>query len=101
MFENGHQSAEFKEILREIFSRFDSDNDGYLNYTEMKEYVLITNNAPLSKQFYESMVRKYHSRHDCLSLKGFNEFYLDQTLDDPLETIRDLNLHGFDNIQIE
>jgi len=72
--------------------------DNALNIAELSEFILKTNGNRPPRSVLQQIVKTFSpSRmNDRLTLEGFMEFYLQQTLDEPSETRKDLETHGFD-----
>jgi hypothetical protein len=122
-------SPRLESLLTDVFNRFDSDCDGYLNYDEMAALLTAINgSAPVSQSFrpppvskaapraakpvrkvckylplptFLQLIKHYRYGEETvsgLSLYGFLAFYLDQTSQDEVETLRDLSQLGY-NVQ--
>ncbi|KAJ1974677.1 hypothetical protein H4R34_004626 [Dimargaris verticillata] len=95
---NGKLSAPLRKALEQLFRRYDRDYDGYLNLAELGQFVVATNGGgrpPLG------MLRGLWQTFspECpqgLSLEGFLDFFVQQSLQEPVETRKDLQKHGFD-----
>jgi Ca2+-binding EF-hand superfamily protein len=91
-------SPALQEVLIEIFNKFDTDQDGALNNKELDSFIFKTNGAHPPVAFLRQMGLRFGSnKKGWLTLEGFLSFYLEQTLDDPLETRNDLGCHGYDS----
>ncbi|CEP12258.1 hypothetical protein [Parasitella parasitica] len=94
---NDNLSPELLKVLFEIFSRFDEDNDDCLNPKELDLFVFSTNGQHPPTSFIKSMAQRFGANDQgWLTKKGFLAFYLEQTLDDPSETKKDIRAHGYD-----
>ncbi|CAO3673694.1 unnamed protein product [Rhizopus stolonifer] len=86
-----------KEVLGEIFNKFDQDQDGALNSKELDHFIFTTNGSHPPSAFLHQMGLRFGANSDgWLTKEGFLAFYLEQTLDDPSETRNDLNIHSYD-----
>lgn len=90
-------STQLKAALTDIFQTFDQDKDGGLSPSELSEFVFKTNGSRPPAAFLTQMGIQFgKTAKGYLSLEGFFNFFLEQTLDDPIETRRDLEKHGWD-----
>ncbi|KFH68140.1 hypothetical protein MVEG_06869 [Podila verticillata NRRL 6337] len=90
-------STQLKSALTDIFQTFDQDKDGGLSPQELSEFVFKTNGSRPPAAFLTQMGIQFgKTSKGYLSLEGFFNFFLEQTLDDPIETRRDLEKHGWD-----
>ncbi|KAK9710501.1 hypothetical protein K7432_008396 [Basidiobolus ranarum] len=96
LLEGTDLSNPFKAVLEELFDTFDEDKDGALNMEEMDQFVFKTNGLHPPPPFFEQLCQMFNSNQYGLTVQGFFEFFLQQTLDDPLETRSDLEKHGYD-----
>ncbi|KAJ1961832.1 hypothetical protein H4R35_007408, partial [Dimargaris xerosporica] len=81
-----------------LFRRYDRDHDGYLSLAEMGRFVVATNGGgrpPLAMLRGLWQTFSPECSHG-LSLEGFMDFFVQQSLQDPVETRSDLQKHGFD-----
>lgn len=121
---NENLSPELLRVLFEIFDRFDEDRDECLNPKELDLFVFSTNGQHPPTSFIENMGQRFGANDQgWLTKKGFlvssNEylangdgvgflcfyisqaFYLEQTLDDPSETKKDIRAHGYDCTKLQ
>jgi len=90
-------SAPLKAALTDIFNTFDKDKDGGLSPTELSDFVFKTNGSRPPQAFLKQMGLQFgKNAKGYLTLEGFFNFFLEQTLEDPVETRRDLERHGWD-----
>ncbi|KAF9175000.1 hypothetical protein BGX21_006041 [Mortierella sp. AD011] len=90
-------SAPLKAALTAIFNNFDKDHDGSLSPSELSEFVYKTNGSRPPAAFLTQMGLQFgKDAKGYLTLQGFFNFFLEQTLEDPIETRRDLEKHGWD-----
>ncbi|KAG0228584.1 hypothetical protein BGW42_002074 [Actinomortierella wolfii] len=90
-------SAPLKAALTSIFNTFDKDKDGALSPQELSDFVFKTNGQRPPQAFLTQMGIQFgQNAKGYLTLEGFFNFFLEQTIDDPLETRRDLEKHGWD-----
>ncbi|KAF9926323.1 hypothetical protein FBU30_004090 [Linnemannia zychae] len=90
-------SAPLKAALTAIFNTFDKDKDGSLKPSELSDFVFKTNGSRPPAAFLTQMGIQFgKDAKGYLTLEGFFNFFLEQTLEDPLETRRDLEKHGWD-----
>ncbi|CAO3650993.1 unnamed protein product [Cunninghamella echinulata] len=95
--EENELSTPLKEVLLEIFRRFDKDNDNALNNQELRKFIFETNGSHPPPPFLRQMGQRFGSNSKgWLTKEGFLAFYLEQTLDDPTETRNDIGVHGYD-----
>ncbi|ORY07718.1 hypothetical protein K493DRAFT_273303 [Basidiobolus meristosporus CBS 931.73] len=96
LLEGNCLSNSLKCILEELFDRFDEDKDGALNVEEMDHFLYTTNGLHPAADFVEQLFQMFSSNEYGLTVQGFFEFFLQQALDNPLETRGDLKKHGYD-----
>ncbi|KAG0223659.1 hypothetical protein BGX31_008386 [Mortierella sp. GBA43] len=90
-------SAPLKAALTDIFNTFDKDKDGGLSPKELSDFVFKTNGSRPPAAFLTQMGLQFgKDAKGYLTLQGFFNFFLEQTLEDPIETRRDLEKHGWD-----
>ncbi|KAF9968780.1 hypothetical protein BGZ70_007666 [Mortierella alpina] len=90
-------SNRLKAALTGIFNSFDKDKDGSLSPAELSEFVFKTNGSRPPAAFLTQMGIQFgKDAKGYLTLEGFLNFFLEQTLEDPIETRRDLEKHGWD-----
>ncbi|KAF9584346.1 hypothetical protein BGW38_006801 [Lunasporangiospora selenospora] len=90
-------SEQLKNALKSIFGQFDKDKDGGLSPSELSDFVFVTNGSRPPEAFLTQMGLQFgHDKNGYLTLEGFYNFFLEQTLEDPIETRRDLERHGWD-----
>lgn len=90
-------SAPLKAALTAIFNSFDKDKDGSLKPSELSDFVYKTNGSRPPQAFLTQMGIQFgKDAKGYLTLEGFFNFFLEQTLEDPIETRRDLEKHGWD-----
>ncbi|EAL61652.1 hypothetical protein DDB_G0291336 [Dictyostelium discoideum AX4] len=95
---NGGVTKKFITVLREIFDRFDRNKDNCLNKAEMKLYSKAVNGQELDLQSLQSMLDGYDSHpRNGLTFTGFVELYVNQTIEDSSETLKDLKTLGYDS----
>ncbi|KAI8075786.1 uncharacterized protein B0P05DRAFT_572524 [Gilbertella persicaria] len=91
-------SRALKDVLVEIFDRFDQDKDGALSAKELTQFIQKTNGIQPPPAFLRQMGLRFGANSKgWLTKEGFLAFYLEQTLDDPSETRNDLGVHGYDS----
>ncbi|KAK4515111.1 uncharacterized protein ATC70_002721 [Mucor velutinosus] len=99
---NENLSPELLRVLFEIFNRFDEDRDECLNPKELDLFVFSTNGQHPPTSFIENMGQRFGANDQgWLTKKGFLAFYLEQTLDDPSETKKDIRAHGYDCTKLQ
>jgi Ca2+-binding EF-hand superfamily protein len=89
-------TEKFKNVLIEIFTRFDEDKDGSLSDKELDAFTTACNGTILSAD--EKQDIKTHFQKDDkgnLTQEGFLEMYHMQTSADPKETWKDLKKLGY------
>ncbi|KAG0376897.1 hypothetical protein BGX24_007039 [Mortierella sp. AD032] len=90
-------STPLKAALTAIFNSFDKDRDGSLKPSELSDFVFKTNGSRPPPAFLTQMGIQFgKDAKGYLTLEGFFNFFLEQTLEDPIETRRDLEKHGWD-----
>ncbi|KAF9432172.1 hypothetical protein BGZ76_011172 [Entomortierella beljakovae] len=90
-------STPLKAALTAIFNSFDKDGDGSLAPKELSDFVFKTNGSRPPAAFLTQMGLQFgKDSKGYLTLEGFFNFFLEQTLEDPIETRRDLEKHGWD-----
>ncbi|KAI7825207.1 hypothetical protein BC939DRAFT_132914 [Gamsiella multidivaricata] len=90
-------SASLKAALTDIFNTFDKDHDDALSPSELSDFVYKTNGSRPPAAFLTQMGIQFgKNAKGYLTLEGFFNFFLEQTLEDPIETRRDLEKHGWD-----
>ncbi|KAG0307476.1 hypothetical protein BGZ98_000194 [Dissophora globulifera] len=90
-------SAPLMAALTAIFNNFDKDGDGGLSPSELSDFVYKTNGSRPPAAFLTQMGIQFgKDKKGYLTLEGFFNFFLEQTLEDPIETRRDLEKHGWD-----
>ncbi|CAO3652560.1 unnamed protein product [Cunninghamella blakesleeana] len=100
--EDNELSIPLKEVLLEIFKRFDKDNDGALNNQELRKFIYETNGSHPPPPFLRQMGLRFGSNSKgWLTKDGFLAFYLEQTLDDPSETRNDIGVHGYNSTTLK
>ncbi|KAI9471997.1 MAG: hypothetical protein EXX96DRAFT_582537 [Benjaminiella poitrasii] len=98
---NDNLTPELLKVLFEIFHRFDKDHDDCLSPEELDLFVFSTNGQHPPASFIEQMGTRFGANEQgWLTKKGFLAFYLEQTLDDPSETKKDIRAHGYDCSQL-
>jgi len=96
--ENGEVQPKFVAALNEIFKRFDKNNDGALDETELNALHLVTNLTPISPSEWKFFRQHFEvDRNRNLTLNGFVNFYISQALGDVDEVWKDLKALGYDN----
>ncbi|KAG0055982.1 hypothetical protein BGZ83_006749 [Gryganskiella cystojenkinii] len=98
LLENSKElSTALKTALTAIFNSFDKDQDGALKPSELSDFVFATNGSRPPQAFLTQMGIQFgKNAKGYLTLEGFFNFFLEQTLEDPIETRRDLEKHGWD-----
>ncbi|KAI9267866.1 hypothetical protein BY458DRAFT_587060 [Sporodiniella umbellata] len=95
--EDNQLSPILKDVLSEIFKKFDQDGDNALNTKELDRFIFTTNGSHPPLAFLRQMGLRFGANtQGWLTKEGFLAFYLEQTLDDPSETRNDLNVHNYD-----
>jgi Ca2+-binding EF-hand superfamily protein len=91
-------SPQFDNILVEIFHKFDKDSDNQLNFNELNNLITTINKgAQPPKEFILQIINHFATNSpSALSLKGFKNFFLYQSLEDPEEMRNDLTALGYD-----
>jgi len=90
-------APKLEQVLTEIFDTFDKDHDGALNNSELSSFIFTTNGSHPPPQFLIQIAQRFGgTKRNWLTKEGFLAFYLEQTLDDPIETRNDLGVHGYD-----
>ncbi|KAL6628656.1 hypothetical protein LY90DRAFT_427259 [Neocallimastix californiae] len=83
-------TEECETVLREIFEKFDADEDGFWNHSEINSYFTTTNGKKLSTEDFNEILESFDTNdRNELTLKGFFEMYHLQTLNYKEETIDD------------
>eukprot|EP01133_Synstelium_polycarpum_P003992 gene3992-4622_t len=100
IIEKGSVTKKFIMVLRDIFDRFDANKDNSLNNREMQAYSRAVNGQELDDMTMDFLLGTYHSDEHGLTFTGFVELYVNQTMDDPEETFKDLRTLGYNtNLQ--
>ncbi|KAF7723488.1 hypothetical protein EC973_001999 [Apophysomyces ossiformis] len=87
-----------EKILKEVFDRFDKDNDGVWKLEELQDFAEATNGRAFDQSVIDEIVDSFDvDRNKDLTYKGFYQMYHMQTLSDPEETLKDFKKHGYDN----
>ena len=98
-----------REVLTEVFQRFDKDSDGALNDEELDQFSTVSyfvdifvnfvkacNGKPFDKDSKEEIKTYFKlDKNGNLTLNGFMEMYHMQTSSEPKETWRDLQKLGY------
>ncbi|GAM19590.1 hypothetical protein SAMD00019534_027650, partial [Acytostelium subglobosum LB1] len=96
LFHKGSATKKFIVTLRQIFDRFDANKDNSLSLKELQAYSMAVNGQQLDKQTVQFLLHTYNSDKRGLTFTGFVELYINQTIEDPSETFKDLSTLGFD-----
>ncbi|CEP15989.1 hypothetical protein [Parasitella parasitica] len=97
LLQDNQLSGALRQVLEEVFSKFDADQDGALDGKELDKFIFTTNGAHPPPAFLRQMGLRFGANSKgWLTREGFLAFYLEQTLDDPSETRNDLGVHGYD-----
>ncbi|KAN0027824.1 hypothetical protein ACTFIV_009648 [Dictyostelium citrinum] len=95
---NGGVTKKFITVLREIFDRFDGNKDNCLNKREMQSYSKAVNGQEMDLQSLQTILGGYDSHpRNGLTFTGFVELYVNQTIEDSSETLKDLKTLGYDS----
>ena len=100
LLKDGELTAPFKQCLVEIFNRFDVDNDKVLSEEELQAFSSSANKD--GHEFTAEEISDMKSMFDWdgtkngLSLRGFVQFYKQQTSVSELESWSDLKNLGYD-----
>jgi len=93
---DGNFRPSFLKILKEIFRRFDIDNDNRLNDSELSAFSTACNGKPFDEVVLQDMRHFLTVDKDgCLLEEGFLQMYSLQTVTDPKETWHDLQQLGY------
>jgi len=85
-------------VLKEIFSRYDSDKDGCLNDKELDAFAVGCNGKPFSASDKTDIAEAFDvNDKGYLTERGFLEMYFMQTTSEPSETMKDILAHGYDH----
>eukprot|EP00026_Physarum_polycephalum_P008710 Phypoly_transcript_08808.p1 GENE.Phypoly_transcript_08808~~Phypoly_transcript_08808.p1 ORF type:complete len:253 (+),score=63.94 Phypoly_transcript_08808:603-1361(+) len=96
LISNNTLSLRFVEILEEVFSFFDKNNDGALNPTELDAFTRVVNGQPINKQTIRYMRENLDwAKNKGLTKEGFFQLYVSQTIGDSNETWEDLDKLGY------
>ena len=90
---NNDLSPGFEQALTEVFKDHDADADGKLSRAELQRLMSrCMDDAMPPPSAVRSICLNFSPElaGECLSLDGFLEFYFQQTMSDPLETMKDL-----------
>ncbi|KAG0226914.1 hypothetical protein BGW41_004022 [Actinomortierella wolfii] len=89
---------EAEDALMEIFDRYDVDKDGALNDEELDAFARDTNGDVFDEDT-RAEITGFLDVNDKghLTKKGFLQMYNLQTPNDPEETWKDLQKHGYDS----
>ncbi|RKP09954.1 hypothetical protein THASP1DRAFT_22282 [Thamnocephalis sphaerospora] len=90
-----HLSDELARVLTDIFQGFDQDGDQHLSLDELDAFIFFSNGQHAPREFLQHFAANYGADAGRLTLDGFLAFFLQQTLDDPEETRKDLAKHGW------
>jgi hypothetical protein len=101
LLEGKELSTKLRNVLAEIFTSFDLDRDQHLSLSELDAFIYKTNGQHAPTSFLKQFIQHYGMNRGRLTLDGFLSFYLEQTLNDPMETRKDLDKHGFDMHTLE
>ncbi|KAI8350495.1 hypothetical protein B0O80DRAFT_457928 [Mortierella sp. GBAus27b] len=95
--EEGALTQECEDALVALFRKYDRDNDGALNNSELNAFAKDTNGSPFNEDSLAE-IREFFDLDDKnnLTLKGFLQMYNLQTSSEPEETWKDLQKHGYD-----
>ncbi|KAF9975740.1 hypothetical protein BGZ73_000490 [Actinomortierella ambigua] len=90
-------TVEAEDALLEIFDRYDLDKDGALNDEELDSFARDTNGDVFDEDT-RAEITGFLDTNDKghLTRKGFLQMYNLQTPNDPEETWKDLQKHGYD-----
>ncbi|KAI8048375.1 hypothetical protein BDF22DRAFT_703047 [Syncephalis plumigaleata] len=94
---SGHElSPQLKHVLTCIFEQFDKDNDQHWSCNELNAFITASNGQSAPLPFLRQFISNYGEDAGRLTFNGLCAFFLQQTLDDPEETRKDLAKHGWD-----
>jgi len=96
LVKEGEITAEFQNVLTQIFNRFDKDKDGALSQHELDTFHRVVNGTPISPSTVKFLLDHFDVNHKGLTLTGFIGFYVSQTVGDAEETWKDLTKLGYD-----
>ncbi|EFA79102.1 hypothetical protein PPL_07927 [Heterostelium album PN500] len=100
IIEKGSVTKKFIVTLRSIFDRFDLNKDNSLSVKELQAYSQFVSNQTLDKNTINFLMKTYDSDKKGLTFTGFVELYVNQTMTEPEETIKDLQTLGY-NARLE
>ena len=89
-------SPQLVHVLECIFESFDKDGDQHWSAQELNSFIAASNGQPAPATFIRQFINNYGENQGRLTVDGFLSFFLQQTLDDPEETRKDLVKHGWD-----
>ncbi|EFA79529.1 hypothetical protein PPL_07580 [Heterostelium album PN500] len=93
-----------EKALREIFSRYDADNDGMLTIDELNKFAIKCNGKPFDQDSIDSILEAFECEQGKLTIRGFLEMYYMQSISEPEETWRDIMAHNYNtklDLQVE
>ncbi|KAI8066459.1 hypothetical protein BC940DRAFT_302927 [Gongronella butleri] len=87
-----------EKILKEIFTKFDKDNDDVWSTEELQAFAEATNGEPFDSSSLQEIAESFDvDGKNRLTYRGFYEMVHLQTLSDPEETLSDLKKHGYED----
>ncbi|ORX58677.1 hypothetical protein DM01DRAFT_321907 [Hesseltinella vesiculosa] len=87
-----------EKILKEIFAKFDKDNDNVWSTEELQAFAKATNGDSLDSNSLQDIAESFDvDDKNRLTSRGFYEMMHLQTLSDPEETLSDLKKHGYED----
>lgn len=94
--EDGDLTEEFHQLLKDIFTRFDKNQDAKWDEEELDDFARTCNGKPFDKNSKEEIKENFEvSEEGWLTLKGFIEMYHLQTSAEESETWKDLEKLGY------
>lgn len=97
--EEGEINQKFERALEEIFERF-STNKKSLSDDDLNTFHVAVNGEPMPVSGFEFLKSGNFEldENKCLTLEGFKEFYVNQTMSVPSETLSDLKKLGYNEL---
>eukprot|EP01134_Creolimax_fragrantissima_P006873 CFRG6873T1 len=89
-------STRAREVLTEVFHRFDVDKDGRFNDSELDAFAQVCNGEPFTEEEKEEILDTFECEDGSLLLEGFLNLYMLQSCARPLDTMTDLFKLGYD-----
>ncbi|KAI8642298.1 hypothetical protein BD408DRAFT_186209 [Parasitella parasitica] len=79
-----------EKILKDIFKKFDKDEDGKWNLKELQEFATATNDQAFEDSVIDEIRESFQvDGEGRLLYEGFYEMYYMQTISEPKETLKD------------